>query len=98
MLKKILSHFTFPLLLLLSNSSGYSAPQMGQTVPEGFNPGPDVIAGNLADLYQAGAVGTQRGLATAITTCNAGNVVVNFFAMPNTNHPAAAQHFYRMSG
>ena len=33
-----------------------------------------------------------------ITTCNAGNVVVNFFAMPSTNHPAVAQDLYRMSG
>ena len=98
MFRKILSYFTFPLLLLLSNSPGNSAPQSARGAPEGFNPGPDVIAGNMADLYVAGAVGTQRALATAITTCNAGNAVVNFFAMPNTNHPAAAQNLYRMSG
>ena len=79
MFRKMLSYFTLPLLLLLSNSSGNSAPRSPQSAPEGFNPGPDVIAGNMADLYVAGAVGTQRGLATGITTCNAGNAVGEFF-------------------
>ena len=35
MLKKILSYFTLPLLLLLSNSSGNSAPQLPGKSPEG---------------------------------------------------------------
>src|SRR5205814_5434875 len=35
MLKKILSYFTLPLLLLLSNSSGNSAPQSSGKNPEG---------------------------------------------------------------
>src|SRR3984893_9797183 len=98
MLKKMLGHFTLPLLLLLSNSSGNSAPQSARSAPEDFNTGPDVIAGKLAASYQAEINGPPRGLATAITTCNAGNQVVNFFAMPNTNHPAIAQNLYRMSG
>ena len=32
-----------------------------------------------------------------ITTCNAGDAFIDFFAMPETNHPAAAQNLYRMS-
>ena len=63
MFRKILSCFTLPLLLLLSNSSGNSAPGGAESAPEGFAPGPDVIAGNMADLYQDGASGSQRGLA-----------------------------------
>ncbi|HEV2842922.1 MAG TPA: DUF5050 domain-containing protein [Chthoniobacterales bacterium] len=97
MLGKILTVFTLPLLLLLS-SSGNSAPQGAQTAPEGFNPGPDIIAGNMFDLYEDGVAGTQHGLAIAVTSCNAGNQFVNFFAMPSTNHPAIAQNLYRMSG
>jgi len=96
--RKLLSWLLFPLLLLLGNSSGNSAPRSAERAPEGFNPGPDAIAGNMDGLYQDGAAGTQRGLAVGITTCNAGNVVVNFFAMPSTNHPAVAQDLYRMSG
>ena len=52
----------------------------------------------MGDDLELGSSGTQRGLAVGITTCNAGNVVVNFFAMPSTNHPAVAQDLYRMSG
>jgi len=98
MFTKLSSFFALVLLLFLGNSSGNSAPGTEQNAPQGFNSGPDVIAGDMADLYQDGAAGTQRGLAVGITTCNAGNVVVNFFAMPSTNHPAVAQDLYRMSG
>src|SRR5450759_1341483 len=35
MLRKMLSYFTFPLLLLLSNSSGNSAPQLPGKSPGG---------------------------------------------------------------
>jgi hypothetical protein len=98
MTKKILIYVTLPLLLLLSISSGNSAPQSSQSAPAGFNAGPDIIAGNMADLYVDGTVGTQNGLAMAVTSCNTGNTVVNFFAMPSTNHPAIAQNLYRMSG
>jgi len=98
MLKRMVNYFTLLLLLFLGNSSGNSVPKTAQSPLEVFNPGPDVIAGAMAGLYMAGAEGTQRGLAMGITTCNAGNAFVNFFSMPNTNHPAAAQDLYRMSG
>ena len=94
MLKNILSYFTLPLLLLLSNS----APRVVLGAPEAFNPGPDIIAGNMEGLYVDGITGTQHGLAIGVTSCNTGNTVVNFFAMPGTNHPAIAQNLYRMSG
>ena len=55
MFKKILSYFALPLLLFfLSNSSGSSAPEAAQTSPEAFVPGPDVITGEMCDLYQSG--------------------------------------------
>jgi Tol biopolymer transport system component len=97
MLKKLLSCLMLPLLLFLTSSSGNSAPLAAQSPLEGFNAGPDIIAGNMADLYEDGSAGTQHGLAIGVTSCNAGNVVVNFFAMPGTNHPAIAQNLYRMS-
>ena len=102
MFRKILSYFTLPLLLLLSNSSGNSAPRTAQSAPEGLNPGPDIITGDgrtgMEDLEQFGSSGTQVGLGMSTTSCNAGNVPVDFFAMPNTNHPVIPQNLYRMSG
>ena len=80
MFRKILSYFTLPLLLLLSNSSGNSAPQAAQSAP--FNPGPDIITGDIGEaggLEQFGSSGTQVGLGVSTTSCNAGNVPVNFF-------------------
>jgi hypothetical protein len=97
MFRKVLSYFTLPLLLFLSNSSGNSAPRAERSVSGNFNPGPDAIAGEMADLIMWGSAGSQRGLATGITTCNAGNAFIDFFAMPNTHHPVAAQNLYRMS-
>ena len=98
MLPKILSYATLPLLLLLSNSSGNSASRGGQNAPEGQNPGPDAIAGDMADLAVYGVVGTQNGLAIGLTTCNAGDQLINYFAIPDTRHPAVASNLYRMSG
>jgi hypothetical protein len=118
MWKKILSYFTFPLLLLLSNSPGKSAPQSPRKDLEGTTgtlekmivasgnvsmvptavPGPDVILGELPSLQQFGSSGTQVGLAVGTDSCNNGDVELNFFAMPNTDHPVMAQNLYRMSG
>jgi hypothetical protein len=99
MLKRMLSYFTLPLLLLLSNSSGNSAPQSpGNGLDPTFVPGPDVIMGNLPLLQQFGSSGTQVGLAMASDSCNNGDVELDFFAMPNTDHPVMAQNLYRMSG
>ena len=55
MFRKMLSYFALPLLLFfLSNSSGNSAPEAAQTAPGGVVPGPDVITGEMCDLYQSG--------------------------------------------
>ncbi len=103
MLKKILSYFTLPLLLLflfvLGNSAGNSAPlkDVAPNVPA-LVPGPDVIVGGIPSLIQAGNNGTQVGLAMATDTCNNGDAELNFFAMSNTDHPVMPQNLYRMSG
>src|SRR5436190_11772717 len=98
MSKKLLTCLLLPLLLFLSKSSGDSASHVRRKAPQGFNPGPDVIAGNMADLDVYGTTGTQRGLAIGVTSCNAGDEFVGFFAMPNTDHPTIAQNLFRMSG
>ena len=98
MLQRILTYATLPLLLLLSNGSGVSASQPLPNTPEGQNPGPDAIAGNMTGLQVFGVSGTLNGVATSITTCNAGDQLIDFFQMPQTNHPAVAQNLYRMSG
>ena len=60
--------------------------------------GPDVIVGDLPDMEQMGSVGTQVGLAVATTSCNNGDQPVDWFALPNTDHPVVPQNLYRMSG
>src|SRR3984893_16647947 len=101
MFRKILSHFALPLLLLLSNSSGNSSSWAAESAPEGFNPGPDITTGDIGQiggLEQFGSSGTQVGLGVSTTSCNAGNVPVDFFALPETDHPVIMHNLYRMSG
>jgi hypothetical protein len=101
MITKQLSYFAFPLLLLLSSSSGDSAPGTAPGAPEGFNPGPDIITGDIGlfgGLEQFGSNGTQVGLAPSTTSCNAGDQFVQFFALPQTRHPLIPHNLYRMSG
>ena len=54
--------------------------------------------GDLPSLQQFGSNGTQVGLAVGTTSCNNGTVELNWFAMPNTDHPVIPQNLYRMSG
>ena len=68
------------------------------SAPEGFVPGPDVIVGDLPSMAQFGSSGTQVGLGVGTTSCNAGEVPLNWYAMPNTDHPVIPQNLYRMSG
>ena len=87
---RMLNYGALSLLLLLSNSA-----------PAQFNAGPDIITGDigaLGGMEQSGSSGSQVGLSVSTTSCNAGNVVVNFFAMPATNHPVIPHNLYRMSG
>jgi len=61
-------------------------------------PGPDVIVGDLPAVTQAGATGTRVGLGVGTTSCNNGDQNLNWFALPNTDHPVIPQNLYRMSG
>src|SRR5262249_17604212 len=60
--------------------------------------GPDVIVGDLPDVEQLGSAGTQVGLGIATTSCNNGTAPVDWFQLPNTDHPVVPQNLYRMSG
>jgi hypothetical protein len=60
--------------------------------------GPDVIVGDLPDVEQLGSAGTQVGLGIATTSCNSGNQPVDWFQLPDTDHPVVPQNLYRMSG
>ncbi|HWM25238.1 MAG TPA: hypothetical protein VNP98_10465 [Chthoniobacterales bacterium] len=73
-------------------------PRRSEAPNGAFVPGPDVIVGELPSLEQFGGSGTQVGLALGTTSCNNGDVDLNWFAMPNTDHPVIPQNLYRMSG
>src|SRR5436190_4706461 len=66
-------------------------------VPESV-PGPDVIVGDLPSMSQGGSSGGFVGLGVATTSCNNGNVELDWFQLPNTDHPVIPQNLYRMSG
>lgn len=81
------------------NGEVRSAVIPAQTAPEnGTTPGPDVIVGDMPAMVQSGSSGTQVGLAIATTSCNAGVVDLDWFALPNNDHPVIPQNLYRMSG
>ena len=63
-----------------------------------FVPGPDVIVGEIPSMAQFGSAGTQVGLGIGTTSCNNGTIDLNWFALPQTDHPVIPQNFYRMSG
>ena len=61
-------------------------------------PGPDVIVGDLPEMAQFGSNGNFVGLGIGTTSCNNGDQPLNWFALPNTDHPVIPQNLYRMSG
>jgi uncharacterized protein (TIGR03118 family) len=61
-------------------------------------PGPDVIVGDLPSMGQFGTSGTQVGLAVGTTSCNNGDQPLDWFALPQVDHPVIPQNLYRMSG
>ena len=63
----------------------------------GTQPGPDVIVGDLPEMAQYGHAGTQVGLAVGTDSCNRGTENVDWFALPNNDHPVVPQNMYRMS-
>jgi hypothetical protein len=60
--------------------------------------GPDVIVGDLPNMQQAGSNGNFVGLGVGTTSCNNGDQPVDWFQLPNTDHPVIPQNLYRMSG
>src|SRR6266576_187562 len=61
-------------------------------------PGPDVLVGELPEMAQYGSNGNFVGLGIGTTSCNNGDQALDWFALPNTDHPVIPQNFYRMSG
>jgi hypothetical protein len=61
-------------------------------------PGPDVIVGEIPSMAQFGSSGTQVGLGVGTTSCNNGTVDLNWFALPQVDHPVIPQNLFRMSG
>lgn len=71
----------------------------GMSPEAGTVPGPDVIVGDLVGLAQfGGAANNQVGLAVGTDSCNAGTIDLNWFALPNNDHPVIGMNLYRMSG
>jgi hypothetical protein len=66
--------------------------------PDQLVAGPDVITGDLAQMTQVSTLGTQVALSCAPTSCNNGDTPINFFQLPNTDHPVIMQSLYRVSG
>ena len=66
----------------------------------GTVPGPDVIIGELIGLSQLdpGAVNGRIGISLGTDACNKGTIDVDWFALPNSDHPFIPQNVYRMSG
>ncbi|MCU0238988.1 MAG: hypothetical protein MUC29_06065, partial [Pyrinomonadaceae bacterium] len=65
----------------------------------GSIPGPDVVVGDVNGLAQFGGVsGTRVGISLGTDSCNFGQVDLNWFQMPNNDHPVIPQNLYRMSG
>ena len=111
MLKRSSTYLALILLLFLSamdqpradavpwrdmQAGGYSGNTYN--APSGLNSGPDIIAGDMTGLNVYGTSGTLHGLAIGLTSCNHGDQFVEFFSIPNTNHPVIASNLYRMSG
>jgi hypothetical protein len=76
----------------LPNGAGTNTPTLV--------PGPDVIVGDLEDVNQLDpqAVGTQVGLAIGTDSCNNGDQPIDWFELPDTDHPIVPQNLYRMAG
>ena len=88
--------------LLNGETKSMALPPMQHAVGPGVPnlvPGPDVIVGDVEDVAQFDPpVGTQVGLAIGTDSCNNGDQPVDWFALPQTDHPLVPQNLYRMSG
>ena len=81
------------------NVKSASLPPLDVPLP-GTVPGPDVIIGELIGLSQldSGAVNGRVGISLGTDACNKGTIDVDWFALPNNDHPFIPQNVYRMSG
>jgi len=59
--------------------------------------GPDVIVGDIEDIEEHGNTTSQVGLSVGTDSCNNGDQPVDWFALPDTDHPVVPQNLYRMS-
>src|SRR2546430_5455922 len=75
-----------------------SAGEQAAQPSVGTVPGPDVIVGDLPSVEQGGSNGSFVGLGVGTTSCNNGQAPLNWFALPNNDHPVIPQNLYRMSG
>ena len=57
-----------------------------------------MIVGQVEDVAQMGHVGTQFNFAVGTDSCNNGDVPIDWFSLPETDHPVVPQNLYRMSG
>src|SRR5436190_2180429 len=75
-------------------------PLRGAAGPESptLVPWPDVIVGELPEMAQYGSNGYFVGLGIGTTSCNNGDQPLDWFSLPNTDHPVIPQNLYRMSG
>ena len=69
----------------------------GRPANAGTRPGPDVVVGDVFGLSQFGRSGTRVGLALGTTSCNYGEVDLNWNRLPSNDHPVIPQNLYRMS-
>src|SRR5215472_16837616 len=62
-------------------------------------PGPDIIVGDLPQVLQGGNDTANHfvGLGVGTTSCNNGDQPLDWFQLPNTDHPFIPQNLYRMS-
>ena len=85
----------------LVNGAARSTTLPAESDPDGaLVPGPDIITGDLSGLVQVSGstVGTQIALTCAPTSCNKGEEPIDFFALPNVDHPVIMQSLYRVNG
>lgn len=84
----------------LVNGTVQSAIMPPMQPSAGTVPGPDVIVGDLPSIEQpsGGSSGGFIGVGIGTTSCNAGVVDLDWFALPSNDHPVIPQNMYRMSG
>ncbi len=74
--------------------AAFSNVASAQCTPTATNSGPDVIVGDLTGPANYSSVGGIEALAIGTTSCNIGNVWLNWFAN-NNQHPVIGQTLYR---